>query len=100
LAGYYAERLEKAKEKGHTNTFRHYWVQEICRRGGVVHHEAELRVSSEQICMTRYSMIWWLWECVHFHFETEHTPGNSIEKILSHAVTPVLTVPEFIPKKR
>lgn len=102
---YYAEKLEKAKEKR-----AHEHIQallgkfrEVCRREGVVHSEAELQGSpSGQIVHDAvfYDLVV-MGISTHFHFETEHTPGNSIERILSHAVTPVLAIPEsFIPKEK
>lgn len=102
---YYAEKLEKAKEEK-----AHEHVQallekfkETCQREGVVHREAERQGSpSEQILHDSifYDLVV-MGISTHFHFETEHTPGNNIEKILSRIVTPVLTVPEgFIPKEK
>ncbi len=102
---YYAEKLEKAKEKRaheHIQTLLGKF-RETCQRAGVAHREAELQGSpSEQILHDSifYDLVV-MGICTHFHFETEHTPGNSIERILCHDVTPVLTVPEsFIPKEK
>ncbi len=102
---YYAEQLERAKEKRaheHIQTLLGRF-RDTCQRAGVAHRDAELQGSpSEQIINNSvfYDLVV-MGICTHFHFETENAPGNSIEKMLSHAVTPVLTVPaNFIPRTK
>ena len=100
---YYASKLEKAKEKR-----AHEHIQsllgkfrETCQREGVVHHEAELQGSpSEQILHDSiYYDLVIMGMRTHFHFETEHRPGDSIDRIFSHASTPFMTVPEYFQPK-
>lgn len=95
---YYADRLEEKKKKD-----AHEHIQallekfkEKCQREGVAHRESELQGSpSEQILHTSifYDLVV-IGLRTFFHFETKDKPGYSLEHLLSHAVTPVLAVPE------
>jgi len=102
---YYASMLEKTKEKKaheHIQTLLGKF-KEKCQKEGVAHREAELQGSpSEQILHDSiYYDLVVMGMRTHFHFETEHKPGDSIERIFSHASTPFLTVPEhFQPKEK
>ena len=97
---YYASMLEKAKEKRaheHIQTLLGKF-REKCQKEGVVHYEAELQgAPSDQI---RQDSIYYdlvvMGMRTHFHFETEHKPGDSIDRIFSHASTPFLVVPEHV----
>src|SRR3972149_4941212 len=97
---YYASMLERANE--HIQTLLGKF-REKCQKEGVVHYEAELQgAPSDQI---RQDSIYYdlvvMGMRTHFHFETEHKPGDSIDRIFSHASTPFLTVPEhFQPKEK
>ncbi len=102
---YYASMLEKSKEKKahkHIQTLLGKF-KERCQKEGVIHHEAELQGSpSGQILHdSLYYDLVVMGMRTHFHFETEPKPGDSIERILSHASTPFLLVPEhFQPKEK
>ncbi|MCC6544956.1 MAG: universal stress protein [Nitrospirae bacterium] len=100
---YYAEKLEKTKEekarehiKALLGNFR-----EKCQREGVAHRESELQGSpSEQIIQDSiFYDLMVMGISTHFDFETAQTPGDSVERILSNVVTPVLTVPDSISLK-
>jgi nucleotide-binding universal stress UspA family protein len=73
---YYAEKLEEHKEKAHS--------------------EAELQGSpSERII--RESIFYDLVIIglrTYFHFETSDKPGDSLEKMMDHSITPIYGVPE------
>lgn len=97
---YYASMLEKAKEKR-----AHEHIQALlgkfrgkCQEEGVAHCEAELQGSpSDQILHDSiYYDLVVMGMRTHFHFETEHHPGDAIDRIFSHASTPFLAVPEHV----
>ena len=97
---YYASMLEKAKEKRaheHIQTLLGKF-KERCQKEGVVHYEAELQgAPSDQILQDSiYYDLVVMGMRTHFHFETEHKPGDSIDRIFSHASTPFLVVPEHV----
>src|SRR3989337_2980836 len=97
---YYASMLEKAKEKRaheHIQTLLGKF-REKCQEEGVSHREAELQgAPSGQILQDSiYYDLVVMGMRTHFHSETEHSPGDSIDRIFSHASTPFLVVPEHI----
>ena len=95
---YYVEPLEKAMEKEARaqvqlllNKFK-----EKCQKEGVAHQEAEHQGSpSERIIR---ESIFYDFVIVglrtYFHFRAVDKPGDSLEKILDHSITPIYGVPE------
>jgi nucleotide-binding universal stress UspA family protein len=95
---HYAEKIEKAKrEEAHQRI--HELLSKFkqqCEDAGVSYREAELQGSpSERIIKESifYDAVI-LGMRTHFHFETQDTPGDSLEKILDETITPVYAVPE------
>lgn len=102
---YYAEMLEEKKKKvaqEHIQALLEKF-KEKCRREGVVHRESELQgAPSEQILQASifYDLVITGLK-TFYHFETKDKPGDSLEHILSHAVTPVLAVPQnYVPAEK
>ncbi len=99
---YWAEKLEEHKRKEAEATIakllQHF--RQKCEKAGVAHSEADLQGSpSEQIIADSiyYDLIT-IGMRTFFHFETQQKPGDSLEKILDHTITPILAVPDhFIP---
>ena len=95
---YYAERLEKQKEREARDRIQSLLsrFKETCEKAGVAHREAELQGSpSERILgesMFYDAVIVGL--RTFYQFETSDSPGDSLEEILDHAITPVYGVPE------
>ncbi|MFQ5753391.1 MAG: universal stress protein, partial [bacterium] len=95
---YYAEKLEKLKAKEAKeriqlllSTFR-----EKCQKEGVRYKEAEQQGSpSERIIRESiyYDAVVVGME-TYFHFETTDKPGDSLDKLLNHAITPIYGVPK------
>ncbi|RQV99489.1 MAG: universal stress protein [Calditrichaeota bacterium] len=95
---YYAEKMEKAhRQKAETRI--HELLQKFrqkCESAGVEFQEAELQGSpSERIIRESifYDAII-IGMRTYFHFETQDTPGDSLEKVLDQTITPVYAVPE------
>jgi nucleotide-binding universal stress UspA family protein len=95
---YYAEKLEEHKEKEAHERIHSLLskFKEKCQKEGVAHSEAELQGSpSERII--RESIFYDLVIIglrTYFHFETSDKPGDSLEKMMDHSITPIYGVPE------
>ncbi|MDY6864278.1 MAG: universal stress protein [Thermodesulfobacteriota bacterium] len=98
---YYAEKLEKHKEEEaheriHSILSR---FKEKCNEEEVAHREAEFQGSpSDRIIKESifYDLVI-MGLRTYFNFETSDKPGDSLEKILDHSITPIYGVPETMP---
>lgn len=102
---HHAEILEKAREQRANEHIRSLLekFREKCQREGIAHREAKLQgAPSEQILHESiYYDLVVMGMRTYFHFETEREPGDSIERIYSHASTPFLVVSaDCIPKQK
>jgi len=95
---YYAEKLEKEKEREARKRIQKLIAKfrEKCTKEGVKYREAETQGSpSEQIVKESIffdAIIIGL--KTYFHFETSNNPGNSLDEIMDHTITPIYAVPE------
>ena len=95
---YYAEKVEKAKQKeaqGRIQALQEKFKNK-CEKEGVAYRLAEQQGSpSERIIQESifYDAVI-IGMRTFFHFETQDTPGDSLEKILDETITPVYAVPE------
>lgn len=96
--GYYAEQLEMKKQKDASEHIQALLTkfEEKCEQEGVRHSEAQRQGSpSEYIIKEAY-----FYDAVmvglrtFFHFETSDKPGNSLDDLLDHCVTPIYGVPK------
>ena len=95
---HYAEKVEKAKRDE-----AHQRIHELldkfrqqCEDAGVSYREAEQQGSPSERIITEsifYDAVI-IGMRTYFHFETQDTPGDSLEKILGETITPVYAVPE------
>jgi nucleotide-binding universal stress UspA family protein len=100
---HYAKELEDAREEE-----AHERIQtllgaftEKCEKEGVAHTEAE-RQGSPSDCIIHDAIFYDLVVIgmrTYFHFETSGGPGDSLETILDHSVTPILAVPDHFDGK-
>ena len=95
---HYAEKIEKAKQKEAADRIRQLQekFKNICEKEGVSYRLAEQQGSpSERIIQESifYDAIL-IGMRTFFHFETQDSPGDSLEKILDETITPVYAVPE------
>ncbi len=95
---YYAEKLGNKMEKEARERIQDLVTQfkEKCEEEGVKHREAEtLGAPAEQIVheATFYDLVI-MGLRTYFHFETQDKPGDSLNKVLDHAVMPLLAVPD------
>ena len=95
---HYAEKIEKAKQKEAADRIQQLQekFKNICENEGVSYRLAELQGSpSERIIQESifYDAIL-IGMRTFFHFETQDSPGDSLEKILDETITPVYAVPE------
>ena len=95
---YYAERLEKAKEDEAREHIQSLLARfkEKCEKEGVGHREAQSQGSpSEQIIKESiYYDVVLIGLRTYFHFETRDKPGDSLDEVLDHSITPIYGVPE------
>jgi nucleotide-binding universal stress UspA family protein len=98
---HYAEHLEEHKEQEAHERIRallHDFAT-ICKEEEIPHHEAEGQGSP--VARIHYESMFYDLVITglrtHFHFETEKKDGEPVDKILDHAVTPVLAVPPEFP---
>jgi hypothetical protein len=70
--------------------------KEKCEKEGVRHRECNQQGSpSEQIiCESIYYDALVIGMRTHFHFETSDKPGDTLDKILDHSITPIYSIPE------
>ncbi len=101
----YAERLEEAKEKEAHERIQALLerFKEKCQKEGVIHREAERQGSPGEHIL--HDSIFYDLVIIglrtYFHFETEDKPGDSMERILDHSITPILAVTDqFQPKEK
>jgi nucleotide-binding universal stress UspA family protein len=68
-----------------------------CNEAGVPHSEAEFQgVPGDQIVeASHYFDLLVMGLRTYFHFETQRGSGDSLEKVLDHSPTPVLTLPKL-----
>ena len=97
---YYADKIEKAKQKEAQNRIDQLLTKfkDICEKAGVDCREAQTQgIPSEQIIQESifYDAVI-MGMRTFFHFETQDTPGDSLEKVLDQTITPVYAVPEKI----
>jgi nucleotide-binding universal stress UspA family protein len=95
---HYAEKIEKAKLKEAEERIQQLQekFKNICEKEGVSYRLAEQQGSpSERIIQESifYDAIL-IGMRTFFHFETQDSPGDSLEKILDETITPVYAVPE------
>lgn len=95
---YYAEKVEKAKQKEAHERIHSLQdkFKNKCEEEGVAYRLAEQQGSpSERIIQESifYDAVI-IGMRTFFHFETQDTPGDSLEKILDETITPVYAVPE------
>jgi nucleotide-binding universal stress UspA family protein len=95
---YYAEKVEKARQKeahDHIHSLQEKFKHK-CEKEGVAYRLAEQQGSpSERIIQESifYDAVI-IGMRTFFHFETQDSPGDSLEKILDETITPVYAVPE------
>lgn len=72
----------------------------ICTEQNVKHREFEYqgRPSESIIMESAFYDLLVIGMRTYFHFETSNKPGNSLEEILDHTITPILAVPEDFKK--
>ncbi|NOZ74359.1 MAG: universal stress protein [FCB group bacterium] len=97
---YYADKLEAQKEaeaQKHIDGLLDKF-QKICSAAGVKHKLAQVQGSpSDQIIKESHfydSLL--IGMRTFFHFESQDRDGDSLEKILDHAITPIYAVPKVL----
>lgn len=98
--GYYAKHLLEHKEEE-----AYERIQELladfsskCENAGVEHSEAEYQgvPGTEIIQHSIYYDLLVMGLRTFFHFETNDKPGDTLNRILDHAITPVYAVPKTV----
>ncbi len=94
---YYAEKLEEFKKQEAYERIENLLktLRETCEKANVSHKEAECKgCPSNRILEASnfYDLVIMGLE-TYFHFETREKPGDSLVKVLDHAITPIMAVP-------
>jgi nucleotide-binding universal stress UspA family protein len=95
---YYAEKIEKAKRKEAEQRIHDLLVtfKTKCEKEDIAYREAEQQGSpSERIIQESifYDAVI-IGMRTFFHFETQDSPGKSLDEILDETITPIYAVPE------
>ena len=95
---YWAEKLEDAKkEKAKEEIdFLLNKFKEYCRKEEVQFSETEVQGTPSKMILeeAKFYDLLVLGQKTFFHFESQESEGDSLEKILHYSITPILTVPE------
>ncbi len=95
---HFAEHLEKTKVKEANQRIRNLLASFAakCDRAGLAHVEAQRQgePSKRIIDESMFYDLVVMGLRTFFHFETQENPGNSLEEVLDHTVTPICGVPE------
>ncbi len=95
---YWAEKLEDAKKEKAKEEIFHLLnkFKIICQNENVKFSETDLQGTPSKMILQEglfYDLIV-IGQKTFFHFETQNGPGDSLEKILNHSITPILAVPK------
>jgi len=95
---YWAEKLEDAKKEKAKEEIFHLLnkFKNYCKKENVKFSETDVQGSPSKMVLQEglfYDLIV-IGQKTFFHFETQNEPGDSLEKILSHSITPILAVPK------
>jgi nucleotide-binding universal stress UspA family protein len=94
---YFAERLEKSKEKEareHTARLLDKF-RKVCGENGVVYREAERQGTPSELILREsifYDLVL-IGLQTYYRYDVEGNPGNSLDEILDNTITPVYGVP-------
>ena len=95
---HYAEKMEEFKEKEAKERIQLLMskFREKCEKEGVGYRESKHQGSpSEQIIgESIYYDAVMMGMRTYFHFETSDKPGDTLDKILDHSITPIYGIPE------
>jgi nucleotide-binding universal stress UspA family protein len=101
---YYAEKREKAKEKEAEQRIHELLTKfkTKCEKEGINYREAEQQGSPSETIIQEsifYDAVI-IGMRTFFHFETQDSPGDSLEELLDETITPVYAVPDklILPK--
>ena len=98
--GYYAKELKTIRKKDAEERIHQLLTEfkQKCEKEGVACNNAEFQgsPSKEIIRQSIYYDLVMIGIRTFFHFETHDTPGDTLTKILDHAITPIYAVPESI----